>query len=232
MIFVAMYVRLRVSESPVFRALERTNAVERSPIRHALRRHPRNFLIGIGAHIGDTAVVYIYATFIVSYVTNELDLERWVALTGVIMFGCVVIVLQPVYGALSDRIGRRPLNLFSVVFTAAFAVPFFLLVDTRQPVLIWLALVVATGLGFAPMIAVQPAFYAELFGANVRYTGFAASREIGAMISGFSPLVSGILLGAGGGEPWLIALWMIVVSGVSFIAFLASAESRQVDIAR
>lgn len=232
MIFVSMYVRLRVSESPVFRALEQTNSVERSPIRNALRRHPRNFLIGIGAHIGDTAVIYIYATFIVSYVTNELELERWVALSGIVLFGCVVILLQPVYGALSDRIGRRPLNLFSVVFTAAFAFPFFLLLDTRQPVLIWLALVVATAFGFAPMVAVQPAFYAELFGANVRYTGFAASREIGAMIAGFSPLVAGLLLAAAGGQPWLIALWMIAVSGVSFVAFLASAESKQVDIAR
>jgi MFS transporter, MHS family, shikimate and dehydroshikimate transport protein len=232
MIFVSLYVRLRVTESPVFRALERTNTVERSPIVQALRRHPRNFLIGIGAHIGDTAVVYIYATFLVSYVTNELELERWVALTGVIMFGCVVIALQPVYGALSDRIGRRPLNLFSVVFTAAFAFPFFWLVNTGEPVLIWLALVVATGLGFAPMIAVQPAFYAELFGANVRYTGFAASREIGAMISGFSPLVSGALLAAAGGDPWLIALWMIAVSAVSFVAFWASREGKEVDIAR
>jgi MFS family permease len=74
------------------------------------------------------------------------------------MYGIVVILLQPVYGALSDRIGRRPINIFSVVFTAAFAFPYFLLLNTGVPVLIWLALLVATTLGWAPMIAVQGAF--------------------------------------------------------------------------
>jgi len=102
----------------------------------------------------------------------------------VILFTAVVIALQPVCGALSDHIGRRPLNLFSVVFTAVWAFPFFLLLDTRMPVLIWLALIAATAFGFAPMVAVQPSFYAELFGARVRYTGFAASREIGAALGG------------------------------------------------
>jgi MFS transporter, MHS family, shikimate and dehydroshikimate transport protein len=230
MIFVTLYVRLKVTESPVFRELERTRTVVRTPILDTLKRYPRSFLVGIGAHICDTAIVYIFATWTVSYVTDDLGLARWVPLTGVILMGVVVIVLQPIYGALSDRIGRRPLNLFSVAFTAAFAFPFFLLLNTEVPALIWLALVIAGGLGFAPMIAVQPAFYAELFGAGVRYTGFAASREIGAAVSGFSPLVSAALLRQGGGEPWLVALWIIGTALVSLVAFLASRETRTVDI--
>jgi MFS transporter, MHS family, shikimate and dehydroshikimate transport protein len=231
MILVSLYVRLRVSESPVFTAMERSGTINRTPILATLRRYPRSFLIGIGAHICDTAIVYIYATFIVSYVTEDLAKPRWVALTGVVGFGIVVILLQPIFGALSDRIGRRPLNLFSVVFTAVFAYPFFLLLDTGVPALIWLALIVATGLGFAPMVAVQPVFYAELFGAGVRYTGFAASREIGAAISGFSPLIAAALVGAGGGDPWLVPLWMILTAAVSFVAFFAAREHREIDIA-
>jgi MFS transporter, MHS family, shikimate and dehydroshikimate transport protein len=104
-------------------------------------------------------------------------------------------------------------------------------VNTEVPVLIWLALVVATAFGFAPMIAVQPAFYAELFGAGVRYTGFAASREIGAAVAGFSPLISAALLSAGGDQPWLISVWMIVTAVVSLIAFLYAREARTMDIA-
>jgi hypothetical protein len=91
------------------------------PVLEALRRYPRNLLIGVGAHVADTAAVYLYATFTVSYATGTLGIARGTVLTGVIVFGIVVIALQPVYGALSDRIGRRPLNIFSVVFTAAFA---------------------------------------------------------------------------------------------------------------
>ncbi|QFU90468.1 MFS transporter [Amycolatopsis sp. YIM 10] len=231
LIGVALYVRLRVAESPVFREMAATRDTVELPVFDALRRYPRNFGIGIGAHICDTAVVYIYATYTVTYLTKTLGMERWVGLTGVILFSVAVIALQPVYGALSDRIGRRPLNLFSVVFTAAFAFPFFLLLDTREPALVWLALLVATTLGFAPMIAVQPAFYAELFGARVRYTGFAASREIGAALGGFSPLIAAALVAQADGKGWLVAVWMIFTALVSFVAFVLSKESREVDIA-
>jgi MFS family permease len=174
--------------------------------------------------------VYIFASWTVSYVTDELGQPRWVPLTGVILMGLAVIVSQPFYGALSDRIGRKPLNVFSVIFSAAFAFPYFMLLNTEVPALIWLALIIAGVVGFAPMIAVQPAFYAELFGAGVRYTGFAASREIGAAISGFSPLVAAFLLQKGGGEPWLVAAWIILTAVVSLIAFLAAREARTMDI--
>jgi MFS transporter, MHS family, shikimate and dehydroshikimate transport protein len=230
LIGVSLYLRLRVAESPVFRRMQENREVVKVPVREALRRHPRSFLVGVGAHVCDTSVVYIYATFSVSYLTAEVGQPKWVALTGVISFGLVVIALQPLYGALSDRIGRRPLNLFSVVFTGLFAYPFFLLLDTGVPVVIWLAMIVATALGLAPMIAVQPVFYAELFGARVRYTGFAASRETGAALAGFSPFVAAALLGYADGDPWLVAAFMAATAAVSLVAFLYSEESRHTDV--
>jgi MFS transporter, MHS family, shikimate and dehydroshikimate transport protein len=97
-------------------------------------------------------------------------------------------------------------------------------------VLVWLGMVVATALGLAPMIAVQPAFYAELFGSRVRYSGFAASRELGAALVGFSPLISAALVRALDGDPWLVAAWMIFTAAISLVAFLYSAETRDIDI--
>jgi MFS transporter, MHS family, shikimate and dehydroshikimate transport protein len=230
LIFVSLYVRLRVAESPVFVDMERGRTVVVRPVLETLRGCPRGLLVGIGAHIGDTAVIYVYSTFMVTYLTRELGLSREVALTGVVLFSLGVIALQPVYGALADRIGRRPLNLFSVVFTALSAYPLFALVQTGEPVVIWLALVVGTAFGFAPMAAVQPIFYAELFGAGVRYTGFAGSREVGAALAGFSPLVAAALLAAGGGRPWLVAGWIVGTALVSLVAFLFSRETRDIDI--
>jgi MFS transporter, MHS family, shikimate and dehydroshikimate transport protein len=232
LIGVALYVRLRIAESPVFQRIEETQQVVRQPIKDALTQYPRNFLIGVGAHICDTALAYFYATFTISYVTTQLGLPASTALTGIIMYGIVVILLQPVYGALSDRIGRRPINIFSVVFTALFAFPYFLLLNTGVPVLIWLALLLATTLGWAPMIAVQGAFYAELFGARVRYTGFAASRELGAALAGSTNLViAAALLQALGGAPWLVAAFMVLLAFISFVAFYFSAETKDLDIA-
>ncbi|MEJ3745044.1 MFS transporter [Actinomycetes bacterium KLBMP 9797] len=231
LVFVSLYVRLRVAESPVFLDMERQRRVVETPVLDTLRHYPRNFLIGVGAHICDTAIVYIYSAFMIRYLITEVKVSRTVALTGVILFSVVVITLQPLCGALADRIGRRPLNLFSVVFTALFAFPLFLLVDTGHPAVIWLALIVATALGFAPMIAVQPVFYAELFGAGVRYTGFAASREVGAAVAGFSPLLAAALLGAAGGAPWLVASWIVLTALISLVAFVMSRETRDIDIA-
>ena len=230
MIFVTLYFRLRVEESPVFESLRANRKVVKLPIVETIKRYPRSVLVGIGAHIADTAVIYIYIAFSVAYMTDELDVSKTTALLAIVLAGLLVIGLQPVYGALSDRIGRRPLNLWSVCFTALYAFPFWLLINTGEPVLIFLAMAIGLGVGLGPMIAVQGAFYAELFGANVRYTGFAGSRELGAALVGFSPTLSAALLGWGGGDPWLVALWMIFACLVSLVAFLASAETKDVDI--
>ena len=230
LIGVALYVRLRVEESPVFKRMRDQQTLVKLPIRDAIVRYPRNMMIGVGGHVADTALAYLMATFSVSYVTETLDLSRTVALTGVVLFSIAVIALQPVYGALSDRIGRRPLNLFSVVFSALFAFPFWLLVNTGEPVVIWLALLLMMTLGWAPMIAVQPAWYAELFGARVRYSAFASSREVGAAIAGFAPLVAAYLQGLLDGAPWLIAVMMIGLCLISFVAFYAAREGKDIDI--
>jgi len=116
-----------------------------------------------------------------------------------------------------------------VVFLSSYIYTFFLLLRTEQPVLVVLALVVATAFGVAPMIAVQPAFYAELFGARVRYSGFATSREVGAALAGFTPLIAAAMVTADG-SPWWIALYMIGLCAVSLVAFLAAPEMKDMDI--
>jgi MHS family shikimate/dehydroshikimate transporter-like MFS transporter len=117
-----------------------------------------------------------------------------------------------------------------MVFTAAFIFPFFLLLQTEQPVLVVLALVIATALGWAPVIAVQPAYYAELFGARVRYSGFATSREIGAAVAGFTPLIASALVATAGGAPWMVAAYIIGLCLISLIAFVATPELKDMDI--
>ncbi len=228
MIGVALWVRLRVEESPVFKDVQRSQKVVKLPIKDAIVRYPRSVLVGIGAHVCDTAAAYMYATFTVAYAVDELGMSKGVVLGAVVTYGLLVIVLQPIFGALSDRIGRRPINLFSVVFTALWAFPFFALVQTGEAVPVWIALIVAATIGWAPMIAVQPAFYAELFGARVRYTGFATSRELGAAVAGFSPLISVALVDAGG--IYLVAAFLVGLSIISLVAFLFSVETKDVDI--
>jgi metabolite-proton symporter len=230
MIAVALYVRLRVAESPVFERMANTRQVVRLPVIDAVKKYPRSFLVGIGAHIGDTALIYTLATFTLNYGEDELGLTKRTILAGVVIFGVVVIISQPFYGALSDRIGRKPLNLFTVIFAAAFAFPYFALINTGEPAIIYLAMVVITLFGFAPMVAVQPAFYAELFGARVRYSGFASSRELSTALVGFSPFIAAYLTDQMDGDPWLVAVYLIATALISFVAFLFSAETKDVDV--
>ena len=231
MIAVTLYVRLRVEESPVFRQIAQAKRVERKPFLEVFKRYPRSVLVGIGAHIVDVAVIYVYVTYSVAYLTKELDFSRTTALTGIVIAGVVVTLLQPVYGALSDRIGRRPMNLWSTIFTGLWAFPFFVLLNTGEPVLAWLAIFVGLVIGLGPMIAIQGAFNAELFGARVRYSGFAFSREMGAAIAGFSPTIATALAAVLDGDPWLVAGFMILSAVISLVAFLASTETKDIDMA-
>jgi MFS transporter, MHS family, shikimate and dehydroshikimate transport protein len=90
--------------------------------------------------------------------------------------------------------------------------------------------VVFTLFGFAPMVAVQPAFYAELFGARVRYSGFASSRELSTALVGFSPFIAAYLTDQMNGDPWLVAVYLMATALISFVAFLFSAETKDVDV--
>jgi MHS family shikimate/dehydroshikimate transporter-like MFS transporter len=98
MIGVTLYVRLRVEESPIFKQVQKQQRVVKLPIGDAIKRYPRSMLVGVGAHICDTAVIYTYATFSVAYLIDELDFSRTTALMGIVIAGLVVIALQPVYG--------------------------------------------------------------------------------------------------------------------------------------
>ena len=125
LIAVALWVRLRVEESPVFKEVQRRQTVVKLPLVEAFKRYPRSVLVGIGAHVCDTAAAYMFATFTVAYAVDELGMSKGVVLGAVVTYGILVIFTQPLLGALSDRIGRRPLNLFGVIFTGLWAFPFF-----------------------------------------------------------------------------------------------------------
>jgi MHS family shikimate/dehydroshikimate transporter-like MFS transporter len=219
-----------VEESPVFKEVQEKQRVVKLPIWDAIKRYPKSMAVGTGAHICDVAVIYTYVTFSVAYLIDQLDFSRTTALMGIVIAGVLVAALQPVYGALSDRIGRRPINIATTIFTALYAYPYFLLLNTGEPVVAWLALVIGLVIGLGPMIAIQSAFYAELFGARVRYSGFATSRELGAAIAGFSPTIAAWLLGLLDGDPWLVAAMMVVASLITLVAFLASVETKDIDI--
>ncbi len=228
---LGVYVRARVSETPVFQQARAEHPPLKLPALEAVRRSPRNFLVVVGARLAENALGYLYPVFGVSYLIGTLRVPREVAVTGMIA-GSVALVGGLLFFAwLSDRIGRRPVYMFGALFSAAIAFPFFLMVGTRDPVLIVLAFVIEMGIGSAAMFGPQAVYFAELFGPRLRYSGFAFARELGSIIAGGpAPLIASSLVAWMAGAPWGVCVYVVAISLVTAFAVWCGPETYRNDI--
>jgi MFS transporter, MHS family, shikimate and dehydroshikimate transport protein len=222
---VGLYVRLRILETPVFSQVKETNTEVGIPVLEVVRSQPRNLLVAIGARFSENGNAYIIQTFTLTYVATQLGMSDNVALRGVLIASAIGIVTIPLFGALSDRVGRRPVYMFGSAFLALFAFPFFWLLNTETSVLIWLAIVLANSVGVYSMFSPQAAYFAELFDTRVRYSGLALAREVSAPFAGgIAPFVATYLLSRTG-TYWPIALYMIVLALISLVALAFGPET-------
>ncbi|MEV4645883.1 MFS transporter [Saccharopolyspora sp. NPDC049357] len=153
---VGLYIRFRISEPESFTEARPA----KRPLVEVLRTHPREILIAVGVRFAEGGNYYVFTVFILTYITEHLGLPKQAGLTGVMLAAAINIVALPLWGALSDRIGRKPVFIAGAVFMALYAWPFFWLVDTRSPVLIAVALVIALAVPHAAVFAPIAAFYA------------------------------------------------------------------------
>ena len=228
---VGLFIRLKIMESPTFRQVQETQTEAPMPIVDVVRYHPKNVLLAMGMRIAENGNFYIITVFVLDYITKDLGLSKSVGLWGVIIGAAVGLLTIPAYGALSDRLGRRPLYMFGAVFSLLFAFPFFLLLDTKMSILIWLAIGVALWLGHDPMYGPHAAYFSELFGTRLRYSGASIGYQLASVVGGgISPLIAASLLAYAGGEPWLIATYMAVLSLITIVSVYLASETFQEDI--
>jgi MFS family permease len=228
---VGLFVRLRISESRVFRQVQESHTESEMPIVDVVRYYPRNILLAMGMRVAENGTFYIITVFVLDYVTRELGLPRSTALLGVIIAAAVSLFTTPAFGALSDRVGRRPVYMVGAVFSLIFSFPFFLLLDTRASVLIWLAISLGLWLGHDPMYGPQAAYFSELFGTRLRYSGASLGYQLASIVGGgISPLIATSLLALGGGHWWLIALYMAGLSLITIVSTYLASETYQEDI--
>lgn len=231
LILVGFYIRARVSETPVFSEIAARNRAARSPVIEAVRRHPREFAVVVGARLAENGLGYLFPVFALSYMTQQLHLPRTMVLQGNMLAYGVQLLTIPFFSWLSDRVGRRPVYMGGALFSAAFAVPFFLMVNTQSQPLIWLALILGVAVGVGAMFGPQAAYFAELFGARLRYSGFAFARELGSILAGGpAPFIAASLLLWAGGEPWAVAGYMMLLALVTALAVYLGPETARADI--
>jgi MFS transporter, MHS family, shikimate and dehydroshikimate transport protein len=229
LIAVGLFIRLRVLESPAFTALQQRGAREARPLLTAVRDYRRRMLLAMGMRVGENGVFYIYTVFVLSYGPTQLNVSRATMLWAVALAAVVGLITIPVFGSLSDRLGRRPIYLFGALFSMLYALPFFTLLATRSTPLIWIAVVLGIGLGHAAMYGPQASYFSELFGASVRYSGASLSYQLASVLAGgLAPFIATFLLARWGTVA--VASYMMLMSAISVAAAYAAPETHRREL--
>jgi MFS family permease len=229
----AFVIRRRMSESPVFKALKTEGVIERqrAPISDVLKHGrlgvARVFFMNLGAN----AHSYVFQVFLGSYLISQLDVDKEfipkVLLVGA-LFACVSAY---VFGTLSDRFGRRRMYLIATGFLLIFPVPAFLLLETRNLMLIGLVIVLGFVFAGYGTVGVQAAYFPELFGARYRYAGVAIGREFSSVFGGgIAPLICSSLVTWATGSWWPVAVYMTAIMAISVVATIMAPETLDRDL--
>jgi MFS family permease len=240
LILVGLWVRLAVSESPVFLEAQRaaevraaeTGEAEKAPIVTVLTRYKREVLVAMGARIAENVAYYVITAFSLTYLTQVLGLPTSFALNAVLIAAAVHLVTIPLWGALSDRVGRRPVYLFGALGVGIWGFVFFALLDSGSFVLAVVAITV--GLLFhGAMYGPQAAFLSELFGTKARYSGVSVGYQLASVVAGApAPLIAVALLGSfTDPNPMRVSLYLAVCAAITLAAVLSYSETRTRDLA-
>ncbi len=233
MVAVGMYIRLHVKETPEFAAVKARNAETAIPFMDMMRRYPGNVLKGMGARYIDGVFFNVFGVFSITYLTSTLQISRTDALIGVMVAAVVMCFTIPLFGRLSDRLGRSRVYLWGSLITAVSAFPaFWLMADSGgNMLLIWIAIVVPFGILYAAVYGPEAALFCDLFDAKVRYTGISFVYQFsGIFASGITPIIATALVKTAGGSPWLVCLYVVFAGAVS--AWCAWAIGRDGQGAR
>jgi metabolite-proton symporter len=231
LIMVGIYVRLKVTETPVFtEAVLGRGKVERNPAMQALRRHTRNFFVVLGARLAENGLGYLFPVFGLSYCITTLGIPRSDALSALMLAFVIELFAIVGFATLSDRIGRRPVYMFGALAGIAWAFPFFLLVGTKEWIWIAVAFIGARAVVTAAMFGPQAAYFAELFPPQRRFAGFAFARELGSLLAGGpAPFVAAALV-ASFGSWWPVACYAAFLSACTAYAIWSGPETFEESI--
>ncbi|WP_414937008.1 MFS transporter [Amycolatopsis sp. cmx-11-51] len=225
LVVIGLWIRLAVSESPVFLAAKEKSEPEHAPVVEVFRNNWRAVLITIGSRMAENVSYYVITAFILVYVTTGLGLPKSAGLNAVLIGSAVHFVTIPLWGTLSDRIGRRPVYLFGAIGMAVWSFAFFAMLDTKNSGFIILATTVGLVLHGA-MYGPQAAFFSEQFPTRVRYTGLSVGGQLSSIAAGaVAPLIA-VALFKEFGSTVPVSLYVVAMCVLTVIALLVARETK------
>ncbi len=232
LIAVGLLIRVRILETPLFRQLQATNTVARTPLTETLRRHWREILLAAGARLSENSCFYLFTAFVLAYNQTVLHVNESRVLLAVNVAAAAEFFTIPLYGILSDYWSRKAVYSCGCLFLIAFALPYYALLHTREPLWIIVATTVALAGGHAVLYSVQASLIPELFSTRLRYTGASIGYQLAAPVAGgLSPVLAVWLVATFPDQFWPLALYVILISIVSLVCVQLLAETSRKDLA-
>lgn len=235
LLIVGLYIRMKVSESPVFKeaqakVAEQAAAKPKVPILEVLRR-PGTLLIAGFAGIGGFAIQAMFSTFAISF-AQEHGTPASVALWAFAFSQLIAAITIPAFAALSDRLGRRPVMISGYVLMAAFAFPVFWMLSQGSSVLTVAAFLIALPMFQSMTFGPMAAFLGESFGTMSRYTGASLGYQIASLLgAGFTPAIVASIYAAQGGVI-MGSVWYLIAACVlsALVLIFLVRESSKTEI--
>jgi len=214
---IGLYIRLGILETPTFTRLQEAERLERTPVSAVIRSHGKEILLAAFARMAEQAPFYIFTAFVFAYAVNTLHVDRDFILTSVLAAAVLSFITIPLFGHISDRIGRRKTYMIGAAVTGVFGFLYFAMLGTGSLPLIFLAIVLSL-IPHDIMYGPQAALIAELFPGRLRYSGASLGYQLASVIAGGpAPLIATWLF-ATYGTPYAVALYILACAIVSLIA--------------
>jgi MFS transporter, MHS family, shikimate and dehydroshikimate transport protein len=227
LVLVGIYIRSRLFETPAFRRVQAARSHVAVPFVELFRSSSKEVFQGMGARYIEGVGFNLYGVFSISFLTSAaIGLPRTKALLIVTAAAFIMIFMIPFFGRLSDRVGRRKVFMWGSLASGLLCFPaFWLILTTKDPIWIFVAILIPFGLVYPAVYGPEAALFSELFTTRVRYTGVSFVYQFsGIFASGLTPLIATSLLQRADGKPWLVCGYVLVVSLVSLVSAYSMTE--------